>query len=73
MKLRSTVPTDISKIKVSDIVCEYSMTQTSAASKWKYDECKSDLEGEFISLINNAIQVAQLKAFIYPIEEDTLV
>lgn len=73
MKLRSTVPTDISKIKVSDIVCEYSMTQTSAASKWKYDECKSDLAGEFISLINNAIQVAQLKAFIYPIEEDTLV
>lgn len=73
MKSYSTVPIDISKIKVSDIVVEYSMTQTSAASKWKYDECKSDLEGEFISLINNAIQVAQLKAFIYPIEEDTLI
>lgn len=73
MKSRSTVPIDISKIKVSDIIAEYSRTQTSVASKWKYDECKSELEGEFISLINNAIQVAQLKAFIYPIEEDTLI
>lgn len=73
MKLRSTVPFDISKIKVSDIISEYSMTQMSIASKWRYDECKSELEGEFISLINNAIQVAQLKAFIYPIEEDTLI
>lgn len=73
MKLRSTVPTDIAMIKVSDIVSEYSMTQTSGASKWKYNECKSELEGEFVSLINNAIQVAQLKAFIYPIEEDTLI
>ncbi len=73
MKSRSTVPADISGIKVSDIVSEYSMTQTSIASKWKYNECKSELEGEFISLINNAIQVAQLKAFIYPIEEDTLI
>lgn len=73
MKSYSTVPIDISRIKVSDVLVEYSMTQTSAASKWKYDECKSDLEEEFISLINNAIQVAQLKAFIYPIEEDTLI
>lgn len=73
MKSRSTVPADISRIKVSDIVSEYSLSQTSVASKWKYDECKSDLEGEFTSLINNAIQVAQLKAFIYPIEEDTLI
>lgn len=72
MKLRSSVPDDIAMIKVSDIVSEYSMTQTSGASKWRYDECRSDLEGEFISLINNAVQVAQLKAFIYPIEEDTL-
>lgn len=72
MKLLSSVPDDIAMIKVSDIVSEYSMTQTSGASKWRYDECKSDLEGEFISLINNAVQVAQLKAFIYPIEEDTL-
>lgn len=73
MKSYSTVPNDISKLKVSDILVEFSMAQISAASKWKYDECKSDLEGEFISLINNAIQVAQLKAFIYPIEEDTLI
>lgn len=73
MKSRSTVPADIAKIKIPDIISEYSMTQKSGASKWKYDECKSELEGEFISLINNAIQVAQLKAFIYPIEEDTLI
>lgn len=73
MKIRSTVPTDIAMIKISDIVSEYSKTQTSKASKWNYDDCKSELEKEFISLINNAIQVAQLKAFIYPIEEDTLI
>lgn len=73
MKLRSTVPTDIGRIKVSEIVSEYSDTQMSTASKWRYDECKNELEGEFINLINNAIQVAQLKAFIYPIEEDTLI
>lgn len=72
MAAYSTIPGKILQLDRSGIIDEYSNMQQSEASKWKYSDAKTELDTELISLINNAIRVAQIKAFIYQTEEDSL-